>query len=51
MQGGNVKTLSTRYVGVIRFLFHVLHILPIRFTEQNLSCIRKSTMKHMQELD
>ena len=40
-----------RYVGVTWFLFHVLQRLVIKFTQQNLCCISKSTMKHMQELD
>ena len=39
------------YVGVIRFVFHVLQLLPIRFTEQNLCCIGKSTMKYQQKWD
>ena len=40
-----------RYRGVIWFMFHVLQLLPIRFTQQNSWCINKPTMKHMQKLD
>jgi hypothetical protein len=32
-------------VGVIRFIFHVLQLLLIRFTQQNLGCISNSTIK------
>jgi hypothetical protein len=37
-----------RYVGVVWFHFHVFQVLSIRFIQQNSCCIRKSTMKHMQ---
>ena len=36
-----------RYVGVIWFVFHVLQLLPIRFTQQNSCCISKSMIKHL----
>ena len=40
------------YVGVIWcFLFHVLQLLPIRFTQQMVCCTNKPTMKHLQEPD
>ena len=42
------KGMVIRYVGVIWFLFHVLQLLPIRFTQQNSCCINKSTIKHLQ---
>ena len=44
---------SVRYVaGAIRFRFDtLLQLLPIRFTQQNLCCIRKSTMEHQQQSD
>ena len=34
---------SLRYVDVIWLLFHVLQLLLVRFTKQNLCCIGKST--------
>ena len=40
-----------RYMGVIRFEFHVLQLLSIRFTQQNLCNISKSIMKHHQKSD
>ena len=40
-----------RYVGVIWFLLHVLQLLPTRVAQQNMYCISKSTMKHMQKQD
>ena len=44
-----VKQSSTlRYVGVIRFTFSVLHLLPIRFEQQKFNCISESTMKYHQ---
>ena len=33
----------------VRFVFHVLRLLPIWFAQQNLCCISKSKMKHQQE--
>ena len=36
------------YVGVIWVVFHVLQLLPLRFTQQNLCCTNKSTIKHHQ---
>ena len=41
------KFLSMK-LGVIWFVFHILHVLLMRFTEQNLCCISKSTMEHLQ---
>ena len=41
----------SRYVGVIQFFFHIFQLLKIIFTQQNLCCINKPTMKHMQKLD
>jgi hypothetical protein len=38
--------VAVMYVGVIRLIFHVLRLLPTKFTQQNLCCISKSTMKH-----
>ena len=35
----------------IFFIFHVLQLLPIRFTLWNLSCINKLTFKHQQKSD
>ena len=35
----------------IWFLSHVLNLLPVRFTQQNSRCIRKSAMKHMEKPD
>ena len=44
-----VKQSSTlRYVGVIRFTFSVLQLLPIRFEQQKFSCISKSRMTYHQ---
>ena len=43
--------LSLRYVGVIWFIFNVLRLLSIRFTQPNLCCISKSMMKHEQKSD
>ena len=40
-----------RYVDVIWFIFHVLKLLPIRFTQPNSWCINKSMMKYMQKPD
>ena len=37
--------------GCCVFPFYVLQLLLIRFTQQNLRCISKSTMKHLQNLD
>lgn len=34
-----------RYVGDIGFIYDVLQLLQIRFTQLNLYCISKSTMK------
>ena len=38
-----------RYVGVIQFVIHVHQLLPVRFTQQNLYCISKFTLKHQQK--
>jgi hypothetical protein len=38
-----------RYVDVIWFIFHVLHLLPTIFTQHNSCCMSKSTMYHMQK--
>ena len=39
-------------VGVVWFVFHVLQLPPIRFTQKrNLCCISRSTMKHLESLD
>ena len=38
-------------MGDIRFMFHVLQLLPIKFTRENLCCISTSTMQHPQVLD
>ena len=35
---------SLSYVGVTRFVFHVLQLLWIRFPQQNFCCISKCTM-------
>ena len=35
-------------MGVVQFVFHVLKLLLIVFTQRNLCCISKSTMKHQQ---
>jgi hypothetical protein len=45
--GVAVKT-TQGYVGVIGFGFRVLQLLPIRFTQENVCCINKSRMKHVQ---
>ena len=37
-----------RSVGVICFVFHILQLMWITFTQQNSCCNSKSTMKHMQ---
>ena len=34
------------HVDVDQFLFHVVQLPPIRFTQQNLFCISESIMKH-----
>jgi hypothetical protein len=38
--------IRVKYLGVIQFVFHVLQLLPLRFTEWNLCCNRKSRRKH-----
>ena len=38
-----------RYVGVIRFILHVLKLLPIRFTKQTHVAFSKFIMKHLQK--
>ena len=40
-----------RYMGVTHFVFHVLQLLPSRFTQRNLCCISKFAMKHQQKSD
>ena len=40
-----------RFVDVIWFIFHVLQLLLIRFTQRNLCCIREFMMKHQQKPD
>ena len=40
--------VSVRYMGVIWFVFHVLQLLPVRFTQMNVCRISKSTMKQLQ---
>ena len=40
-----------RCVGVLQFVFNILQLLSIRFTQRNLCCFSKSMMKHMQKLD
>lgn len=40
-----------RCVGVIWVFGHPLQLLLIRFTQQNLSCVSISTVKHQQKLD
>ena len=42
------KNLPGHCVGVISFVLRVLQLL-IRFTQQKLCCISKSTMKHLQK--
>ena len=44
------KKIHLRHVGFIWFIFNVLQLLPIRFTQQNSCCISKSMMKHLQKL-
>ena len=44
------ETKKLKNMGNIWF-FNVLLLLPIRFTQENACCIRKSTMKHMQKPD
>ena len=39
-----------RYVGVIGLFFHVLQLLTIGFTQQNLCCISDFTMKNLQKI-
>jgi hypothetical protein len=41
-------TSILRCVGVIQFVFHVLQLQPIRFTQRNLCCNNNSLMKHQQ---
>ena len=36
--------------GIYSIFFQVLQLLSVRFTQQNLCCISKSTMKHHQKL-
>ena len=36
-----ISTCDVRYVGILRFIFHVLQLLPIRITQLNMCCIRK----------
>ena len=44
--------VPTRYAGVVMwFVFRVLQLLPIGFTQQNSCCISKSMMKHPQKPD
>ena len=43
--------LYVRYVGVVRFVFHVLQLLLMRFTQRKVWRINKSMMKHQQESD
>ena len=38
------------HVGDITVCFHVLQLLPIKFTQRNLCCISKSTMKYQSDL-
>ena len=40
-----------RCVDVIWFVFHVLQLLLIRFAQQNMCCIRKSTTRYHQKSD
>ena len=40
-----------RYVGVSWFVFHVLQLLPITFTQQHSCCNSEFMMKHLQKLD
>jgi hypothetical protein len=41
---------NVRYAGVISFVF-AFHILQLDFTQHNLCCISKSTMKRLQKSD
>ena len=34
------------YVGIIRFVFHVFHLILIRLMQRNVSCSSKAMMKH-----
>lgn len=44
--------LSIRYVGVVRFVSHVLQLLPIGLhKDRSLCCVSISTMKHPQKVD
>ena len=38
-------------MGVVWFVFHILQFLLIRFTQQNLRCMSKSAMEHLQTPD
>ena len=38
-------------VGVIKFTFHVLQLLPMRFTQPNLCCISKSKLTESAEIE
>ena len=38
-----------RYAGVSWVVFHVVQLLPIIFTQQELCCIGKLTMKHLHK--
>ena len=47
----NHLQISWRYIwALIRFVLHVLQLLPIRFTLWNLCCISKFMMKHWAKL-
>ena len=50
--GSGIELLRTwqcrRFVGVIKFVFHVLQLLPIIFTKQNYCCTSKPIVKHKQ---
>ena len=49
---GNIHGNSPlRYVSVIWFIFQVLQLLLVRYIQQDLKCISKPTMKHMQKPD
>ena len=43
--------LDLRYVDVIQFVFQVLQLLPIRFTQETCVAFSKSMMKHQPDLD
>ena len=45
----HIFCFHVRYVGAIWFIFHVLQLLPIRSTQQNLCYINNPTLKHMQK--